>query len=69
MTLRKRLRVLYAALTQEWHEKRCGECGATWMAVGPLHSDLIDFCDDCEQIAIDRLADLAEREYQKGGAR
>lgn len=47
MTLRKRWRVILAACFQTWHQKTCGECGATWMAVGKP-TDLIAICDACE---------------------
>jgi len=32
MSLRKRLRVLWAAVTQEWHEEVCAGCGTRWWA-------------------------------------
>lgn len=61
----ERLRVLWAALIQEWHQKQCSDCEATWMAVGPYHHDLIDRCDDCAQAEIDRFAAHTEEEFQR----
>lgn len=65
MTARKRLRVILAALRQEWHQKTCCECGFTWMAVGPYREELIDTCDACEAAQLDRMAEFHEREYQR----
>ena len=64
MSITKRLRVIVAALTQEWHEKTCAECGGTWMAVGP-QTDLIAICDNCELNEMERFTEAMEREYQK----
>lgn len=65
MTLRKRLRVILAALTQQWHERTCAECSNKWMAVGPCHPELIHICDACELEEINRFSEFAEREYQR----
>lgn len=62
MTLKKRLRVILAALTQQWHEKRCAECGGSWMAVGP-QTDLIAICDACEITEMERFTDAMNRKY------
>ena len=63
MTIRKRWKVLTAALFQQWHEKRCAECGTTWMAVGP-QTDLIAICDACEVAEMERFAEAVERRFQ-----
>ena len=34
MSLKKRLRVLWAALTQRWHEHQCRTCHDTWFCQG-----------------------------------
>ena len=62
MTLRKRLRVILAALRQEWHEKTCGECGSTWMAVGKP-TDLIAICDACELKEMERFTEEMNKRY------
>lgn len=54
MTLRKRLRVVLAALRQEWHDKTCAECGKTYLAVGPP-THLIAICDACELKEMERF--------------
>lgn len=64
MSRSKRWRVLWAALTQVWHEKQCSDCGVTWLAVGPFHHDLIDRCDDCAQAEMDRFAARMEWAYR-----
>lgn len=64
MSLRKRLRVLWAGLTQEWHLKICAECSAPWWAVGKDRG-LIAICDACESENLDRMAVELEREYRK----
>lgn len=69
MTARKRLRILWAAMTQTWFEKSCAECAATSWHVGPDRG-LIYICDACESENLSRFfADLERRykdEYQKG---
>lgn len=30
MTIKKRLRVLWAAVTQDWHHEHCDDCKAAW---------------------------------------
>jgi hypothetical protein len=51
MTLRKRLAVLQAALTQAWHEHRC-QCGETWFCMTAVcakeHQPVHDICAGCE---------------------
>lgn len=64
MSITKRLRVIVAALTQEWHEKVCGECGSTWMAVGP-HTDLIAICDRCELKEMERFTEAMNQKYHE----
>ena len=52
MTIKKRLRVLWAALTQTWVEHRCA-CGATqWVEGVDFWSDPTE-CVDCEAKAFD----------------
>lgn len=63
MSLSKRLRVLWAALTQQWHEKTCAECGVTSLHVGQP-SNLIFICDACELEQMDRFAADMERKYK-----
>jgi hypothetical protein len=48
MSLRKRLRVLKAALMQEWREVTCPVCGFMWFTqqVGSLWPN--DVCAECE---------------------
>jgi hypothetical protein len=56
--LRKRLRVLKAALTQEWHEHRCCEpdCRQVWVCQGqscrPWPDDR---CQECDIKAVERF--------------
>ena len=63
MSIRKRLRILWAAATQTWHEKQCAECGNKYWAVGPA-TDLIAICDRCEVEEMDRFMTSMERQYQ-----
>lgn len=65
MTFSKRLRAIWAACMQEWHQKRCCECGARWMAVGPLREELISVCDECEVKNLNLMMAHSEREYQR----
>lgn len=63
MTFAKRLRLLYAAYKQEWHQKTCAECSFTWWSQGKLRPELIDICDFCESENMDRMLAHAERQY------
>lgn len=63
MTLRRRLKVIVAALRQEWHEKTCAECSGKWMAVGP-QTDLIAICDHCELTQMEKFAADMNQKYQ-----
>lgn len=65
MSFIKRIRVMWYAASQQWHEKTCGECGSTWMAIGPHHPELIAICDACEMQALNQMFDYAEQEYQR----
>jgi hypothetical protein len=65
MTLRKRWRLIVAAMFQQWHQRTCGECGSRWMAVGPLHPELIHICDACELKELERFQAFAEREWHQ----
>lgn len=62
MSLRKRLRVLYAALTQEWVTFTC-QCG-TEVWVSDTAGKLLDgmLCDACEMKAYDKWVDEQEGE-------
>ena len=65
MSIKKRLRVILAALFQTWHEKRCGECGTTYLAVGPHHPELVSSCDACQMRNMAVFMDHAEAHYQR----
>lgn len=65
VTIRKRLLIILAAVSQEWHEKTCAECGGTWMAIGPVRPELVDMCDQCESDALDRFMEKSEEMYQR----
>ena len=65
MTFRKRLKQLWAAAYDEWHQQTCCECGFTWMAVGPARPELIRLCDRCELQQLDAWFAHTEAEYQK----
>ena len=67
MSLFKRLRVLWAALTQEWSEESCAACGASWMQQGVKVSDLCLVCDAKET---NRWLDELEQRFgrEKGAA-
>jgi hypothetical protein len=66
MSLRKRLRVLKAALTQEWHEHRCVTCRTVWVCQGskcrPWPDDQ---CATCEAEAFEQavVKDYRLREW------
>ena len=61
----KQYRQIHAALTQTWHVQQCGECGATWWAIGPAHPELIRICDDCEIKLLDGMWEEADKEYKR----
>ena len=63
MTWRKRLRIVLAALTQQWSEKTCGECGAKWMHQGPP-TELAESCDNCRTKEFEKFMDHVEKEAQ-----
>lgn len=65
MTLRKRIRQMWAAASQEWHQQTCSECGSTWMAVGKERPELIRICDACEVENLSRFMVFAELEYRR----
>ena len=65
MSIRKRLRIVLAALTQQWSEKTCSDCGAKWMHQGPPMPHLIAVCDRCEDRILDTMMDKLNREYQQ----
>ena len=51
MTLRKRLRVLWAALRQNWHQHACLDCPETWCCQGVTCKSgqpLMTRCATCE---------------------
>jgi len=52
MSLRRRLRILYAALFQSWHMHHCG-CGQSWYCCAPKRCDTSDMCVDCEARQLD----------------
>jgi hypothetical protein len=44
--MRKRLRILRAALTQDWHEHTCPQCQSRWFCqVGLCEGQLCASCD------------------------
>lgn len=47
MTLRKRLRVLWAALSQTWHTHTC-PCGISWECCAPRICNEHELCLGCE---------------------
>lgn len=65
MSLTKRLRIFWALLHQEWHQQTCGDCQATWWAIGPAHPELIRICDACEIRLLNDMFEQAEAEYQR----
>lgn len=54
--IRKRLRVLKAALSESWHEHRCCVCGDVWVCQGrdcrPWPDDQ---CAACEAMSFERF--------------
>lgn len=60
MTIAKRLRVIWAAIRQDWHQERCDECGATWWADRRCVPSCGE-CLDCE----DRKFGEWKREWDK----
>ena len=59
MTWRKRLRVLVAALTQDWTLEACHRCHQTWWVDRRAVPSGLE-CQDCE----DRQFDLWRKEYE-----
>jgi hypothetical protein len=57
VTLRKRLRVLWSAWTQEWHEHACKSCPQTWWCVGANCQQLWldDECPACLDAALSKV--------------
>lgn len=62
--MRTRLRIVWAAVRQDWHQKTCGECRQSWWSEGP-DRELIGLCDACEAALLDRMADQLEQAYQR----
>ena len=58
--LRKRLRVLWAATCESWHQHHC-DCGVSWYCCAPKMCRGADVCVDCEE----RQMDAWEQEYEK----
>jgi hypothetical protein len=65
MSFLKRIRIMWYAASQEWHEQTCGECGDRWMAVGPERKELIRICDACEVKELAQFQAFAEQEFQR----
>lgn len=69
MTIQKRLRVIWAALTQEWSEDRC-KCGASQLVSGERWSDPV-MCVSCEAKKFDEWMQdyqASKRNQAKGAA-
>lgn len=65
LSLKKRLRWMRAMWSQQWHQKVCGECKASWWVEGKPRPELIAICDDCESRLLDRMMDDLERDHQQ----
>lgn len=64
MSIKKRLKVLWAALTQQWTEHACDECGDSWWEVG--RDQLAPrTCAACEGEAFDRYMNALEARFQE----
>ena len=70
MTIQKRLRVMWSAMTQEWAERKCDECGETWMDQGPSALSAVPgVCPICDADEFARyMAAMDERSKQQGVA-
>jgi hypothetical protein len=74
MTWRKRLRVIKAALTQQWHTHSCEDCDLTWHCQGKACNVWpVGPCADCQRKAFDSFHNRAQvarkgfpSEYQRG---
>lgn len=66
MSLRKRLKVLWYSLTQEWSEETCSTCGATWFTDARCVPSEPD-CASCEGKAFEAwlVRDRVRREMQE----
>lgn len=64
LSLRKRLRVIVAALRQQWHQKTCGECQQQYWVEGRDY-ELIAVCDACESRLLDQMGADLERQWQQ----
>lgn len=62
MSLMKRLRVLYAALTQHWELETCTACGDSWWS--DRRTVPSGFCGACEDRRFDQF--IRRHEYPKG---
>jgi hypothetical protein len=65
MSFLKRIRVMWYAASQQWHEKTCANCEAKWMAIGKSRPELVTVCDACQAEEIDRFMRHTEYEYQR----
>lgn len=65
MTLTKRFRQVWAALTQEWTELVCPKCGLHWFTQSQLRDPQ---CADCDVKALEAWArtELQRREQRAG---
>lgn len=65
MSITKRIRIMWYAAYQDWHQQTCSECGSKWMAVGKERPELIRVCDACEVENLSRFMVFAELEYRR----
>lgn len=54
MSLTKRLRVIWAALTQTWAEHQCPVCGQAWWSSALHPEPLGALCAECDATTMDQ---------------
>jgi hypothetical protein len=64
VSFRKRLRIMWAAAFQQWHQKTCGECRRHYWVEGP-DSQLIALCDECEVRLLEDMGNALQRDWQR----
>lgn len=68
MSLNKRLRVIWAALRQDWNQETCRTCGSSWWVDRRAVPSGLE-CQDCEDRRFNEwLADYEAANKQKGAA-
>jgi hypothetical protein len=65
MSWRRRLRIIWAAMRQDWHLESCADCGEVYWMEGSIRHPRCLACPLCEMKTMDEFFTALE---QKGAA-